>query len=192
MSELSHNINVRLTHLMKKRIMDESHRVGMNMSEYILFSMEDYWVVKNQPKAAESTAELLRIQAELERAKSEISQLVSEKTILTERLSSQKNSILQEATDMANRLSHERIEQEKQSAVQLFRGQFESRLSNADQQLQWHNQRIQQYETNLVKDIFQITQQHPHLAQNIRDLPDVVHFLAYQFHQQFLNQQHHV
>lgn len=192
MSELSHNINVRLTHLMKKRIMDESHRVGMNMSEYILFSMEDYWVVKNQPKATESDAELLRVQAELERAKSEISQLVSEKTILTERLSSQKNSILQEATDMANRLSHERIEQEKQSAVQLFRGQFVSRLSNADQQLQWHNQRIQQYETNLVKDIFQITQQHPHLAQNIRDLPDVVHFLAYQFHQQFLNQPHHV
>ena len=192
MSELSHNINVRLTHLMKKRIMDESHRVGMNMSEYILFSMEDYWVVKNQPKAAESTAELLRVQAELERAKSEITQLVSEKTILTERLSSQKNSILQEATDMANRLSHERIEQEKQSAVQLFRGQFVSRIANADQQLQWYNQRIQQYETNLVKDIFQITQQHPHLAQDIKDLPDVVHFLAYQFHQQFLNQPHHV
>jgi general stress protein 26 len=67
-----------------------------------------------------------------------------------------------------------------------------SRLANSDQQLQWHNQRIQQYETNLVKDIFQITQRHPHLAQDIRDLPDVVHFLAYQFHQQFLNQPHHV
>jgi hypothetical protein len=192
MSELSHNINVRLTHQMKKRIMDESHRVGMNMSEYILFSLEDYWVVKSQPPAATSNIELLQVQVELERAKSEITQLVSEKTILTERLSSQKNSILQEATDMANRLSHERIEQEKQSAVQLFRGQFVSRLSNADQQLQWHNQRIQQYETNLVKDIFKITQQHPHLAKDIKDLPDVVHFLAYQFHQQFLTEQHHV
>lgn len=188
MSELSHNINIRLTHQMKKRIMDESHHVGMNMSEYILFSLEDYWVVKNQPKAAESNAELLQIQAELERAKLEISQLVSEKSSLTERLSSQRNSIWQEASDMATRLSHERIEQEKQVAVQLFKGQFVSRLSNADQQLQWHNQRIQQYETNLLKDIFQITQQHPHLAQDIKDLPDVVHFLAYQFHQQFLNQ----
>ena len=188
MSELSHNINVRLTHLMKKRIMDESHRVEMNMSEYILFSLEDYWVVKNQPKALESNAELLRIQAELERAKSEITQLVSEK----ERLGSERNSIWQEATDMANRLSHERIEQEKSLAVQSFRGQFVSRIANADQQLQWFNQRLKQYETNLVKDIFQITQQHPHLAQDIKDLPDVVHFLAYQFHQQFLKKEAHV
>jgi uncharacterized membrane-anchored protein YhcB (DUF1043 family) len=188
MSELSHNINVRLTHLMKKRIMDESHRVGMNMSEYILFSLEDYWVGKNQPPAATSNTELISVQAELERAKSEIGQLVSEKTNLTERLSSQQNSIWQEATETANRLSHERIEQEKTLAVQAFRGQFVSRLADKDQQLKWHNQRIQLYETKLVKDIFKITQQHPHLAKNIKDLPDVVHYLAYQFHQQFLKQ----
>jgi DNA repair exonuclease SbcCD ATPase subunit len=192
MSELSHNINVRLTHQMKKKIMDESHRVGMNMSEYILFSLEDYWVIKSQPPATTPNTELLNVQAELERAKSEISQLVSEKINLTERLGSQRNSIWQEATETANRLSYERIAQEKSLAVQTFRGQFVSRLANSDQQLKWHHQRIQQYETNLVKDIFQITQQHPHLAQDIRDLPDVVHFLAYQFNQQFLNQPNHV
>ncbi len=189
MSELSQNINIRLTHQMKKRIMDESHRVAMNMSEYILFSLEDYWLMKDEPKTAVSNDELLRTKAELEKAKSEINQLVSEKTTLTERLGSQRNSIWQEATEMANKLTQERIEQEKTLAVQIFKGQFMNKLATSDQQLQLYNQRLQMYETNLVKDIFQITQQHPHLAQDIRDLPDVVHYLAYHFHQQYLNQE---
>ena len=101
MSELSQNINIRTTHEMKKKIMDESHRVSMNMSEYILFSIEDYWILKDsgttfQTNNAEQLkfSELLSIaQTELLMAKNEISQLLTDKNSLTETLHSQKNSI---------------------------------------------------------------------------------------------------
>ena len=195
MSELSQNINIRTTHEMKKKIMDESHRVTMNMSEYILFSIEDYWILKDsgitsQTNNAEQLkfSELLSIaQTELLMAKNEISQLLTEKNSLTETLHSQKNSIWQEANETALRLSSEHIEQEKMLAVQQFREQSLNQIAQSDQQVQWYVNRLQQYENDMVKNIFNLTRQHPTLSQEIQDLPNVVHYLAYQFHQQFLN-----
>ena len=195
MSELSQNINIRTTHEMKKKIMDESHRVTMNMSEYILFSIEDYWILKDsgitsQTNNAEQLkfSELLSIaQTELLMAKNEISQLLTEKNSLTETLHSQKNSIWQEANETALRLSREHIEQEKMLAVQQFREQSLNQIAQSDQQVQWYVNRLQQYENDMVKNIFNLTRQHPTLSQEIHDLPNVVHYLAYQFHQQFLN-----
>lgn len=195
MSELSQNINIRTTHEMKKKIMDESHRVTMNMSEYILFSIEDYWILKDsgitsQTNNAEQLkfSELLSIaQTELLMAKNEISQLLTEKNSLTETLHSQKNSIWQEANETALRLSREHIEQEKMLAVQQFREQSLNQIAQSDQQVQWYVNRLQQYENDMVKNIFNLTRQHPTLSQEIQDLPNVVHYLAYQFHQQFLN-----
>ena len=195
MSDLSQNINIRTTHQMKKKIMDESHRVTMNMSEYILFSMEDYWGMRNNGTTSQSNNEeqqrlsalLSNTQSELLKAKNEISQLLSDKNSLTETLQSQKNSIWQEANETALRLSHQNIEQEKALAVQQFREQSLNQIAQSDQQVQWYANRLQQYENDMVKSIFNLTRQHPTLSQEIQDLPNVVHYLAYQFHQQFLN-----
>ena len=195
MSDLSQNINIRTTHQMKKKIMDESHRVTMNMSEYILFSMEDYWGMKDNGTTSQSNNEeqqrlsalLSTTQTELLRAKNEISQLLTDKNSLTETLHAQKNSIWQEANETALRLSHQNIEQEKALAVQQFREQSLNQIAQSDQQVQWYANRLQQYENDMVKSIFNLTRQHPTLSQEIQDLPNVVHYLAYQFHQQFLN-----
>ena len=195
MSDLSQNINIRTTHQMKKKIMDESHRVTMNMSEYILFSMEDYWGMRNNGTTSQSNNEeqqrlsalLSNTQSELLKAKNEISQLLSDKNSLAETLHSQKNSIWQEANETALRLSHQNIEQEKALAVQQFREQSLNQIAQSDQQVQWYANRLQQYENDMVKSIFNLTRQHPTLSQEIQDLPNVVHYLAYQFHQQFLN-----
>lgn len=195
MSELSQNINIRTTHEMKKKIMDESHRVTMNMSEYILFSIEDYWILKDSGTTSQTNnAEQLKFsellstaQTELLKAKNEISQLLTDKNSLTETLQSQKNSIWQEANETALRLSREHIEQEKMLAVQQFREQSLNQIAQSDQEVQWYANRLQQYENDMVKNIFNLTRQHPTLSQEIQDLPNVVHYLAYQFHQQFLN-----
>lgn len=200
MSDLSQNINIRTTHQMKKKIMDESHRVTMNMSEYILFSMEDYWGMRDNGTTSQSNNEeqqrlsalLSNTQSELLKAKNEISQLLSDKNSLTETLQSQKNSIWQEANETALRLSHQNIEQEKALAVQQFREQSLNQIAQSDQQVQWYANRLQQYENDMVKSIFNLTRQHPTLSQEIQDLPNVVHYLAYQFHQQFLNPAAHV
>ena len=106
---------------------------------------------------------------------------------MTETLQSQKNSIWQEANETALRLSREHIEQEKMLAVQQFREQSLNQIAQSDQEVQWYANRLQQYENDMVKNIFNLTRQHPTLSQEIQDLPNVVHYLAYQFHQQFLN-----
>ena len=195
MSELSHNINIRLTHPMKKSIMDKSHKLDMSMSQYILFSIEDYWTMLNNDTTSQSSSEeqqmimalLSATQSELLRAKNEISQLLTDKNSLAETLQSQKNSIWQEANETALRLSREHIEQEKTLAVQQFREQSMNQVAHSDQQTQWYANRLQEYENDMIKNIFNLTRQHPTLSQEIKDLPDVVHYLAYQFHQQFLN-----
>lgn len=200
MSDLSQNINIRTTHEMKKKIMDESHRVTMNMSEYILFSIEDYWILKDSGITSQTNnAEQLKFsellstaQTELLKAKNEISQLLTDKNSLTETLQSQKNSIWQEANETALRLSREHIEQEKMLAVQQFREQSLNQIAQSDQEVQWYVNRLQQYENDMVKNIFNLTRQHPTLSQEIQDLPNVVHYLAYQFHQQFLNSEANV
>ena len=184
MSDLSQNINIRTTHQMKKKIMDESHRVTMNMSEYILFSMEDYWGMRNNGTTSQSNNEeqqrlsalLSNTQSELLKAKNEISQLLSDKNSLAETLHSQKNSIWQEANETALRLSHQNIEQEKALAVQQFREQSLNQIAQSDQQVQWYANRLQQYENDMVKSIFNLTRQHPTLSQEIQDLPNVVHY----------------
>jgi len=195
MSELSQNINIRLTHPMKKSIMDKSHKLDMNMSEYILFSLEDYWGMKDNGASSQGINEeqqrltdLLSVtQSELLKAKNEISQLLTEKNVLTETLHSQKNSIWQEANETALRLSREHIEQEKFIAVQQCREQLMNQYANADSNNQWLVNRLQQYETDLVKIIFSSIQHDQMLAQEIRDFPDVVNYLAFHFHQQFLS-----
>ncbi|MCU0468407.1 MAG: hypothetical protein MUF58_07380 [Arcicella sp.] len=44
MSELTQTINLRTTFEMKKRILDNAEKKGMNQSEYILFAVESYLI----------------------------------------------------------------------------------------------------------------------------------------------------
>lgn len=113
MSDLSTNVNVRTTHEMKKRIMDEAHKRGMTISECILFSLEDYWNIIEKGNIANNSqlsTLLQETQAELNAAKTQIEDLKNEKNELKSKFSNGKKSFLREANETAGRLSQERIE----------------------------------------------------------------------------------
>ena len=191
MSELTQNINVRTTHQMKKKVMDESHKRGMNMSEYILFSLEDYWNIILQEKSHTSndqeilrlTTLLLETQSELNSATTQLSQLsIGVGTI-------KHKSVWQEANETAEKLTQERIDQEKAIAVQEFIEQNLSKLlTTEEEKLQWYANRLRLYETEILKKVFGVARKNP----KVKDLPDVVQILANQYYQQFLTQPRHV
>ncbi len=192
MSELSQNINVRTTHEMKKRIMDEAHKRGMTISECILFSLEDYWdIIQNGRKTDdkeynELVFELENTENELAMANRKIERLTVEKEELLQRYDMKTKSIWQGAKETVEGLSQERIEQERGIAVREFIEENFHKLVNTDhEKIQFYKNRITQYETEVLKRVFQVAKRNP----LIKDLPDVVEVLASQYYQQFLSNQ---
>lgn len=197
MSELSQNINVRTTHEMKKRIMDEAHKREMTISECILFSLEDYWgIIENGRKTDakeynEIVSELESTEHELAMANRKIERLIVEKEELQEQHNLKTKSIWQGAKETVEGLSQERIEQERGIAVREFMEENFNKLVNTDHEkiqfykIQFYKNRITQYETEVLKRVFQVVKRNP----LVKDLPDVVEVLASEYYQQFLNNQ---
>lgn len=195
MTDLSANVNVRTTHEMKKRIMDEAHKRGMTISECILFSLEDYWnIIANGSKMdAKQYNELVtileRTEAELYNANQKILRLTAEKEDLQQQYALTIKNIWQEANETAERLSKERIEQERAIAVREYIEENLSRTVSTDQEkLQWYANRLSLYETDTLKKVFQAVRQNT----NIKDFPDVVQGLVKQYYQQFLSNHQYV
>lgn len=192
MSELSQNINVRTTHEMKKRIMDEAHKRGMTISECILFSLEDYWNLinkgdsRNDKENANLSVILQKTQDELIEAQMLIEQLTNERNQLNDKFALTTKSVWQGAKETVEGLSQERIEQERGIAVREFIEENFHKLVNTDhEKIQFYKSRIDLYETEVLKKVFQIVKRNP----RIKDLPDVVEVLASQYYQQFLSNQ---
>lgn len=195
MTDLSANVNVRTTHEMKKRIMDEAHKRGMTISECILFSLEDYWdIIENGRKTDakeynEIVFELENTENELAMANRKLERLTVEKEELLQQHALATKSIWQEANETAERLSKERITQERAIAVREYIEENLSRTVNTDQEkLQWYANRLSLYETETLKKVFQAVRQNT----NIKDLPDVVQALVKQYYQQFLSNHQYV
>jgi len=195
MSDLSANLNVRTTHEMKKRIMDEAHKRGMTISECILFSLEDYWdILENGIKAdVKQYNELVNVlentETKLDKANNQIERLKAEKEELQQQYALTTKSIWQEANETAERLSKERIAKERAIAVREYIEKNLSSTVNTDQEkLQWYANRLSLYETDTLNKVFQAVRQNT----NIKDLPDVVQALVRQYYQQFLSNNQYV
>lgn len=195
MTDLSANVNVRTTHEMKKRIMDEAHKRGMTISECILFSLEDYWdIIENGRKTDakeynEIVFELENTENELAMANRKIERLTVEKEELQQQYALTTKSIWQEANETAERLSKERIAQERTIAVREYLEENFSRTVNTEQEkLQWYVNRLSLYETDTLKKLFQVVRQNT----DIKDLPDVAQYLVKQYYQQFLSNHQYV
>ena len=192
MSELTQNINVRTTHEMKKRIMDEAHKRGMTLSECILFSLEDYWdIIENGRKTDdkeynELVFELENTENELAKATRQIERLTVEKEEFQQRHNLTTKSVWQGAKETVEGWSQERIEQERGIAVREFMEENFNKLVNTDhEKIQFYKNRVTQYETEILKRVFQVVKRNP----LVKDLPDVVEVLASEYYQQFLSHQ---
>lgn len=190
MSNLSTNVNIRTTHEMKKKIMDEAYKRGMTISECILFSLEDYWNIiekgfeVDENKISQLSTLLETTQAELAESKTIIQNLTLERDELKNQHTVTNKGIWQEANETAERLSKERIEQERAIAVREYFEENFARIVNTDQEkLQWYIDRLSLYETDALKKVFQVVRQNA----RIKDLPDVVQGLVQQYYQQFLS-----
>ena len=186
---LSANINVRTTIDVKKRLMDESDKREMTMSEYVLFILESHWNKLDIPR--EEYNEVLQLHQELGEVRKnlyETQQKVIEfkeiNTQLTERLSEEPKTIWQEAAETTNKLSEQHIQRQVEIALNGYQQKLNEQLViNENQQVKNLADRIQLYETPLLKGIFST------LSQNnryIRDLPDIVAVLTQHYYQEVI------
>jgi hypothetical protein len=206
MSELTQNINVRMTHEMKKKIMDESYKREISISAYILFLIQEHWErpyqVQNEIQGEDNAIELEEGEISdkeykemyLE-AEDEIKKLGIYSNRLLEIL--EENSItiihpkrirLSEREDAINNGTLEeilRIEKDPKSIKSI--SQNKEQLVKASEKIRFIEQRLNSYETPVLKNIFRFTQGQASLAPSIKDLPDVVQYLAYSYNNQFLN-----
>ena len=206
MSELTQNINVRVTHEMKKKIMDESHKREISISSYILFLIQDYWE-KSQKVSNNSQIEV--IEKELEdgeirmseykeiylEAEDEIQRLCIYSNRLLEIL--EENSItiihpkritLSERVESINNGTLEeilKIEKDPKSIKAI--SQNKELLAKSSAKIRFLENRLNSYETPVLKKIFHFTQGYASTAPYIKDLPDVVQFLSSAYTQQFIN-----
>ncbi|MCP9762289.1 hypothetical protein [Lacihabitans soyangensis] len=206
MSELTQNINVRMTHEMKKKIMDESYKRGISISAYILFLIQEHWerpcLVQNDIQGEYNPREheegeicdkeykemYLEAEDEIKRLgiySNRLLEILEENSItvlhpkrigLFEREKAINNGTLQELL---------KIEKDPKSITAV--SQNKEQLLKASEKIRFIEQRLNSYETPVLKSIFRFTQGQVSLAPSIRDLPDVVQFLANSYNQQFLN-----
>ena len=177
MSELTQTINIRTTFEMKKRILANAEKQGMNQSEYILFAVESY-LNGISGHTLESVFEAdnsqpAKLQEQLAATNNQLRQL-------KEDIAFEKKSILQEAADLAHKMSSERIQQAQAQAVRQYQEKSRNEVDNNNQQIRVLQERIFAYETPLLKEVFNYTSQNP----QIRDYPDVVYFLLHCYKQQ--------
>lgn len=184
-NELSQNINVRMNLQTKKKIMEEAHHHEMNMSEYILFLLEDYWESNRQHEMTEEIQQLKELvtisQSEINEANSEINRLKTLINTTNESFDLEKKSIWNEAKETARKLAKRHIEQERIIAVREFKENHLSKLVSNDRELvRQLRSRLQAYETNPLREVFEAVRHN----ESIRDLPDVVSALVNQYYQQ--------
>lgn len=193
MSEiLSQNLNIRTTLAIKKRVMEEADKREMKMSEYILFILESFWnkSLKNDDdqELIEVRGELKQYQQDLMEAQAKVTTLTSENDKLEEALKNEPKGIWQEATETSAKLSEEFIQDERERAVRAYKQEHLSEIArNENFQIQLLSNRLKQYETPLLKSLFEITRHNP----KVRDLPDVVSVLTQNYYQQFIQNQYH-
>ena len=177
MSELTQTINIRTTFEMKKRILENAEKKGMNQSEYILFAVESYLKGVNSHDSESvlevDNSQLTKLQEQLAATNNQLRQLQEDITF-------EKKSILQEASDLARKMSSERIQQAQAQAVRMYQEKSRNEVDNTNQQIRILQERIFAYESPLLKEVFSFTSQNP----QIRDYPDVVYFLLHCYKQQ--------
>ena len=186
---LSANINVRTTLVLKKKLMDEADKREMTMSEYILFILESNWNKLDAPR--EEYTEVLQLHQELGEVRktlSETQQKVIEfkeiNTQLKERLSDEPKTIWQEAAETTNKLSEQHIQRQVEIALNGYQQKLNEQLViNENQQIKNLADRIQLYETPLLKGIFSTLNQN---NRSIRDLPDIVAVLTQHYYQEVI------
>jgi hypothetical protein len=206
MSELTQNINVRVTHEMKKKIMDESHIREISISSYILFLIQDHW---EKSKNAPNNSQVEVIEKELEDGEismSEYKEMYLEAEDEIKRLGIYSDRLIEILAENSIEIIHpsrigisERIEAlnngtlkellkiEKDPKSIKAVSQNKEYLIKASERIRFMEQRLNSYETPVLKNIFRFTQGQASLAPSIKDLPDVVKFLADSYNYQFLN-----
>ena len=177
MSELTQTINIRTTFEMKKRILENAEKKGMNQSEYILFAVESYLKGVNSHDSESvlevDNSQLTKLQEQLAATNNQLRQL-------QEDVSFEKKSILQEAADLAHKMSYERIQQAQSQAVRIYQEKNRGDIDFTNQRINFLQERVYAYETPLLKEVFNFASQNP----QIRDYPDVVYFLLHCYKQQ--------
>jgi hypothetical protein len=177
MSELTQTINLRTTFEMKKRILENAEQKGMNQSEYILFAVESYLKgvspSMSQGNIERDNSQIIMLQEQLNIANQKLKTL--EETMATE-----KKSIWKEASDLANKMADEKIKQAQSQAVRQYQEKYREEVDLTNQQFRMLQDRLFAYETPLLKQVFQFASQNP----QIRDYPDVVHFLVHCYSKQ--------
>lgn len=177
MSELTQTINIRTTFEMKKRILENADKKGMNQSEYILFAVESYL----KGISSNNTESILEVDnVQLKQLQEQLAATNNQLRQLKEDTAFEKKSILQEAADLAHKMSSERIQQAQAQAVRIYQEKSRSEVDNTNQQIRILQERLFAYETPLLKEVFNYTSQNP----QIRDYPDVVYFLLHCYKQQ--------
>ena len=177
MSELTQTINIRTTFEMKKRILENAEKKGMNQSEYILFAVESYLkgisTLNSESILEVDNIQLKQLQEQLAATNNQLRQM-KEDTVF------EKKSILQEANDLAHKMSSERVQQAQAQAVRNYQEKIRGDGDNTNQQIMILRERLFAYETPLLKEVFNFAAQNP----QIRDYPDVVYFLVHCYKQQ--------
>ena len=205
MSELTQNINVRMTHDMKKKIMDESYKRGISISAFILFLIQEHWERPYQVQNAiqgEEDIELeegeisdkeykemyLEAEDEIKRLgifSDRLLEILEENSItvlhpkrigLFEREKAINNGTIQEIL---------KIEKDPKSIKAISKNK--ELLAKSSEKIRFLENRLNSYETPVLKKIFHFTRGHASTAPYIKDLPDVVQFLSNSYTQQFLN-----
>jgi predicted DNA-binding protein len=183
MSELTQTINLRTTFEMKKRILDNAEKKGMNQSEYILFAVESYLKGVNTPSTSQAdednSSQAIILKEQLDAANQKL------KT-LEETVASEKKSIWQEAMNLANKITSEKIQQAQSQAVREYQEKYREEVDLNNQQLRMLQDRLYAYETPLLKQVFNFVRQNP----QIRDYPDVVYFLVHCYSKQINHTQY--
>ena len=186
---LNTNINVRTTLDVKKKLMDESDRREMKMSEYVLFILESHWNKLDAPieennEMLQLHQELAEVRKNLQETQGKVVELKSENTQLTERLSDVPKTVWQEAAETTKKLSEENIQHQVNVALSSYQQQMTEQLAvNENQQIKILAGRLQLYETPLLKGIFSTLSQS---NRNIKDLPDIVAVLTQHYYQEVI------
>lgn len=184
---LTTNINVRTTLNVKKKLMDESERREMNMTEYVLFILECYWNKVETPQQENDEIqqlheELTEVRKNLQETQGKVIELMNDNAILNQQLRDIPKSIWKEASQTTAKLSEEHIQKQVNIALSGYQQQMREQLVvNENQKIQLLNERIKQYETPLLKTIFKVI-----AASNnsMKDLPDIVSVLTHHYYQQ--------
>ena len=186
---LSANINVRTTLDVKKKLMDESDKREMTMSEYVLFILESNWNKLEAPPEENNEVlqlhqELAEVRRTLHETQLKVIELKDENTQLTERLREEPKTLWQEATETTHKLSEQHIQQQIDIALNGYQQKVrEQSVLNESQQVKNLADRLQLYETPLLKGIFAMLSQN---NRSIRDLPDIVSVLTQHYYQEVI------